>query len=166
MAALQRVLEGAPTYSELVTGHPPGAAEAQSLFTALPPGMTCDSKYLYGFMTDVPELVGCADVIRGWPTPSTALIGLLLVDEAHRGHGLGKSGYQEVEAKVRRWPEIDVLRVSVLRSSAAVLPFWRRVGFVDTGEVRPCVYDKLASESIILAKPLHDDAGMTRPWDD
>lgn len=79
--------------------HPPGAAKAQSLFTALPPGINCDCKYLYGFMTDVPELVGCADLIRGWPTDSTALIGLLFLDEAHQGHGLGKSAYQEVEAK-------------------------------------------------------------------
>lgn len=104
-----------------------------------------------------PEMVGCADLIRGWPIPSTALIGLLLLDEAHQGHGLGRSAYQAVEAKVRRWPEIDILRVSVVRSSAAVLPFWRRVGFIETGEVRPYVYDKLLSESIILAKPLHDD---------
>lgn len=158
MAALQHILEAAPTDAELVTGHPPGAAEAQSLFAALPPGMTSDSKYLYGFMTDVPQLVGCADLIRGWPTHSTALLGLLLLDQEHQGHGLGESAYQEVEAKVRRWPEIDMLRVSIVRSSAAVLPFWRDVGFVETGEVRPYVYDKLASESIILAKSLHADS--------
>ncbi|MGH7382879.1 MAG: GNAT family N-acetyltransferase [Candidatus Methylomirabilales bacterium] len=158
MAALQRILEATPTDAELGTGHPPGVAEAQSLLTALPPGMTHDSKYLYGFMTDVPQLVGCADLIRGWPTDSTTLLGLLLLDEEHQGHGLGESAYQEVEAKVRRWPEIDTLRVSVVRSSAAVLPFWRRIGFIETGEVQPLVYDKLVSESIILAKPLYNDA--------
>lgn len=155
MAALQRVLEGTPTSAELATGHPPGAVEAQSLFGALPPGMTSDSKYLYGFMTGVPEMVGCADLIRGWPIPSTVLIGLLLLDEKHQGHGLATSAYQEVEAKVRQWPEIEALRVSVVHSSAAVLPYWRRVGFVETGEVWPYVYDKLPSESIILAKPLN-----------
>lgn len=161
MAALQRVLKGAPTYAELVTGHPPGAAEAQSLFTALPPGITCDSKYLYGFMTDVPELVGCADLIRGWPTHSTALIGLLLLDEEHQGQGIGESAYQEVEAKVRHWPEIDVLRVAVVRADAAVLPFWQQVGFTETGEVRPYVYEELVSESIILGKRLRDSARVT-----
>ncbi|MGH4010475.1 MAG: GNAT family N-acetyltransferase [Pseudonocardiaceae bacterium] len=161
MAALQRVLKGAPTYTELVTGHPPAGAEAQSLLTALPPGITCDSKYLYGFMTDVPELVGCADLIRGWPTDNTALIGLLLLDEAHQGHGVGEAAYHEVEGKVRQWPEIDALRVAVVRSDAAVLPFWRQVGFTETGEVRPYVYDTLVSESIILGKRLRDSATAT-----
>ena len=37
MTALQRVLEAAPTYFATVTGLPPGPAEAQSTFTALPP---------------------------------------------------------------------------------------------------------------------------------
>ena len=36
MAALQCVLEAAPTYFLTVTGLPPGNAEAQSTFTALP----------------------------------------------------------------------------------------------------------------------------------
>ncbi len=154
MASLQRILEAAPTYTELVTGHPPAAADAKSLFSALPSGMTYDSKYLYGFMTDVPQMVGCADVIRGWPASDTALLGVLLLDGAHQGRGVGTSGYQQIEAKVRQWPEIDVMRVAVVHSDAAVLPFWRQVGFAETGEIKPYVYDTLTSESIILAKPL------------
>jgi GNAT superfamily N-acetyltransferase len=156
MAALQKVLEGAPTYAERVTGHPPGAAEAQSLFSVLPPEMTYDSKYVYGLELDGPEIIGCADVIRGWPVPSTTLIGLLLLDEKHQGQGLGRSAYLAVEGKVRRWPEIDMLRISVVRSNAVTLPFWRRMGFAETGEVvHPYVYGQLASESVVLAKPLH-----------
>jgi GNAT superfamily N-acetyltransferase len=157
MAALQKVLERAPTYAERVTGRPPGAEEAKLLFSALPPEMTYDNKYVYGllFLAGGPEdMIGCADVIRSWPTPSTALISLLLLDEAHQGHGLGRSTYQLVEEKVRRWPEIDTLRISVVRSNVAVLPFWRRMGFAETGEVRPYVYDKVVSESIILTKSL------------
>ncbi|MBV9028712.1 MAG: GNAT family N-acetyltransferase [Pseudonocardiales bacterium] len=154
MAALQKVLEGAPTYAERVTGRPPGAEEAQHLLSALPPGMTHDSKYVYGFMTDGTEMIGCADVIRGWPEACTALLSLLLLGEAHQGHGLGRSVYDLVEAKVRRWPEIDMIRIPVVRSNAAVLPFWRRMGFAETGEVQPYAHDGLVSESIILTKPL------------
>jgi hypothetical protein len=106
MAALQKVLEGAPTYAERLTGHPPGAAEAQRLFSALLPEITHDNK---------------------------------------------------VEAKVRRWPEIDMLRTSMVRSNATVLPFWQRMGFAETGEVQPYVCDEIVSESVILTRPLHDD---------
>jgi hypothetical protein len=40
MADLQRVLEQAPRYAQLVTGSPPGRADAQSTFTILPDGKT------------------------------------------------------------------------------------------------------------------------------
>jgi hypothetical protein len=88
--------------------------------------------------------------------PNTALIALLLIDEGHRSIGLGRSTYHLVEAKAQGWPEIDTLRISVVRCHDPVLPFWRRVGFIETGEVKPYVYDKLVSESIVLTKPLHD----------
>jgi len=157
MGALQKVLEGAPSYAKRVTGHPPEGAEARRLFSALPPGVPCDNKYLYGVMAGEHDMIGCADVIRGWPTPSTALIGLLLLTEMHQGCGVGRCAYHLVEAKVQRWPEIDVLRISVVCSLAAVLPFWRRLGFAETGEVQPYRYDTLVSESIILTKSLRDD---------
>lgn len=40
MLTLQGVLEAAPAYYRTVTGLPPGPAEAQSTFTALPPDKT------------------------------------------------------------------------------------------------------------------------------
>jgi hypothetical protein len=39
IAALQQVLESAPSYAERVTGAPPGRADALSTFTALPEGL-------------------------------------------------------------------------------------------------------------------------------
>ena len=79
MAALQQVLEGAPTYAERVTGHPPGPADAQSLMTILPPDIDYADKFVWGVMLDG-EMVGCADVIRGWPSVDTAHIGLLVLE--------------------------------------------------------------------------------------
>jgi hypothetical protein len=55
----------------------------------LPPGVDYDRKYVYGIVietaagtevergTEASELIGCADLIRGWPSPSTVLIGLI-----------------------------------------------------------------------------------------
>jgi GNAT superfamily N-acetyltransferase len=164
MAALQKVLENAPAYAERVTGRPPADTEAQSLFNTLPAETTTDNKYVYGVMADGPNMVGCAEVIRGWPTASTAQIALLLLGETYQGHGLGQSIYHLVEAKVRSWPEIDMLRISVVRSHTDVLPFWRRMGFTETGEVQRSVHDTLVSESIILTKPLPDEDPAPTGW--
>lgn len=38
MAELQRVIEEAPAYAHLITGVPPGPADAQSTYTMLPEG--------------------------------------------------------------------------------------------------------------------------------
>ncbi|TMH27905.1 MAG: hypothetical protein E6H66_22775, partial [Betaproteobacteria bacterium] len=77
MAALQCVLEATPGYFQSVTGRPPGQAEAQSLLSALPPDKGYADKFLWGFYCDE-ALIGCADVIRGYPVAEKAVIGLLL----------------------------------------------------------------------------------------
>lgn len=59
---------------------------------------------------------------------------------------------------MRHWPEIESLRVAVVRTNADVLPFWRRMGFTETGETKIYTYDKLVSESIILPKSLSTSA--------
>lgn len=150
---MQRVLENAPSYAQAVTGGPPGPAEAQSLFSALPPDVGYEDKFVWSIVRDG-TTIGCADVIRGWPTSDTALIGLLLIDETHQGQGAGRLGYEAIEARVRQWPQIKVMRAAVVATNAGVLPFWHRMGFRQTGEVKPYRYDKVVSEVMILTKRL------------
>ena len=80
MLALQRVIGAAPGFALAVTGLPPGPADAQNTFTALPEGKSEDDKFVYGVYLDG-QMIGCADVVRGYPDPSAAFIGLLLISE-------------------------------------------------------------------------------------
>jgi RimJ/RimL family protein N-acetyltransferase len=153
MAELQTVFEAAPQYFELTTGLPPGAAEAQSLYISLPDGFDYDHKFDWGIRTGA-DLVGCIDVLRGWPVEDTAHIGLMLISEDHTGQGIGRAAFGALEAELRQWPEITRLRAAVVATNVQVLPFWRRMGFAETGEVKPYRYGTLHSESIILEKPL------------
>jgi hypothetical protein len=50
----------------------------------------------------------------------------------------------------------------VVRTNDNVLGFWRRMGFTETGEVRPWRYDKLQSEAILMDKPITDRPGSTK----
>jgi len=150
---LQRVLELTPTYAQRVTGYPPGHADAQSTAIALPENKTYDDKFLYGIYLGE-EMVGCADIIRAYPESDTALVGLFLISEAKQGQGIGKVAYQSLEATIRTWQEIKRLRLGVVRTNEIVLPFWKKMGFCLTGEVKPYQYDKLQSETLILEKYL------------
>jgi len=66
-------------------------------------------------------------------------LGLLQIDLARQGQGIGAAACRALEDGVRaRWPWARRLRLSVVRSNDPVLGFWHRMGFTETGEVRPC----------------------------
>ena len=153
MANLQRVLEDAPTYAGLITGAPPGSADAQSTFTILPDGKTYDDKYVFGIYLE-PQMVGCVDLIKGYPEPNTALLGLLLVAEPFQRRGIGSAAYRAIEDVIRAWGTCAKIRLGVVRTNAGVLPFWKRLGFTQTGETKPYSYGSIVSELVILTKSL------------
>jgi len=155
MTELQRVLEDAPTYAERVTGAPPGKADAQSTFSILPPDKSYDDKFVFGVYDDG-QMIGCVDLIRGFPQPQTAHLGLLLIAESHQRRGHGKAAYRAVEDIVRSWGACTQVRIGVVRTNAEVLQFWHALGFVATGEVKPYRYASVVSETVILIKPLDD----------
>ena len=136
MAALQSVLEAAPDYFDRTVGLPPGPAEAQSLFTDLPPGRNYDDKVVWGFYSG-DEMIGCAEVIRGWNAPHKTIIGLLLLAEPWQRQGLGRAFATLVEQKIAGWPGMTTVRIAVLASNGGALAFWHRLGYAETGESRP-----------------------------
>lgn len=153
LPALQRVLEGAPGYAMRVGGAPPGPDEAHDTLTALPPDVEASAKVVFGVF-EGEAMVGCADVIRGWPAPDVAFIGLLLLAEAHQGRGLGRLAYDRVEAAIRAWPGCRRIRLGVVEANAQALPFWRACGFAATGERKPFENGAVRSEVVLMEKRL------------
>jgi RimJ/RimL family protein N-acetyltransferase len=74
-------------------------------------------------------------------------------DRAHQGQGIGAAACRALERDLLpRWPWARRLRLGVVGANHQTLGFWRRLGFTETGEVRPWRYDKLESESILMDK--------------
>jgi GNAT superfamily N-acetyltransferase len=132
MAELQRVLESAPAYTQRITGLPPVATEAQSMYSILPPGKSYDDKFVFG-VDRCGRMVGCADVVRGYPDSQTAYVGLLLVAEPFQRQGVGRAAYRALESVIRSWQTCTRVRLAVVATNDAVLPFWAKLGFVPTG---------------------------------
>jgi GNAT superfamily N-acetyltransferase len=152
MAALQRVLEAAPNYFRIIAGAPPGLAAAQSTFSALPPDKDYEDKFVWG-LYEGEAMIGCADVIRGYPSPERAVIGLLLLVEARQRRGLGRAFAMLIEQAISDWPAIERLRVGVVASNAGALAFWRELGYHETGEVK-AAGPEFVAEVVVLEKPL------------
>lgn len=147
------MLEEAPTCSTRITGAPTGPDGAASVFAALPQGKAHGDKFLFGIYCG-DQLIGCADVIRGYPNPTTAILGLLLISEKHQRQGVGRRAYAMIGQLIRDWGTCDTIRGGVIRTNAEVIPFWESLGFEPTGEVAPYHYGPVRSENVILRRRL------------
>ena len=134
-----------------MNGAPPGRAEAQSTFTALPPNKTYEDKFVWGLYAGE-AMIGCADVIRGYPVREKAVIGLLLLAQPWQRRGLGRAFAQLVEQAIGVWPEIERLRIGVVAVNEGALAFWRKLGYRETGEIK--ANPEFVREVVVLEKPL------------
>jgi GNAT superfamily N-acetyltransferase len=127
MLELQNVLSAAPEYSLIVEGKLPSSTAAAELFAELPPGKSYVDKFVFGFL-DAKGMVGCAEVIRGYPTEKVAYIGLLLFAESEQGKSFGPYALDMIEPIASAWG-CTALRIAAIETNTRALAFWHREGF-------------------------------------
>ena len=150
--AVNAVLQAATDYHLLVEGAPPANAHVDAFFTSVPDGYTIDELFSLGFYANE-KLIGVGGVLRHWNTPNKAHIGLMVFDPQSRGFGHGRAAVEHIETLAHTWPGIDKLRIAVLRTNSDALVFWRKVGFAETGEIKP-KYGPFIDDIVILEKPI------------
>ena len=111
-----------------VTGLPPGPAEAQSLFLAVPPHGDYEKKRLWGLF-DETRLCGVIDGAFAHPSPGHFWIGLILLEPRARGRGRGASALGDV-ARHARDGGAHTLSLAVKSDYLAARRFWVGQGFV------------------------------------
>jgi RimJ/RimL family protein N-acetyltransferase len=127
--AIAEHFERCSDYFELVYGHPPGPAERQSMFIALPEGKTYDDKFTFVLLFE-DRVVGDIDLIRDYPEPGEWWLGVLLLDPSVRGLGLGT---MIVEA-FSDWVADNGakgLRLAVATQNVEGSRFWRSLSFTE-----------------------------------
>ena len=98
----------------------------------LPKELAKEGKFVFGLFLGE-EMIGCADVLRGYPVLETAFLGLLLIREPWQRRGLGTAAYAHLELQIRGrdWQSV---RLAVVEAIVAAMDFWYRLGFKQTGE--------------------------------
>lgn len=129
VASLQSILEAAPSYSLTVDGSLPSPSAAQEMFEALPPGRNFDDKFVFEIRSQA-GVVGCVDVIRGYPESHVAFIGLILLIESAQGQSYGPAALRLLESIATDW-KCTAMRIAVIDTNKRALAFWRREGFVE-----------------------------------
>lgn len=124
----------APDYWLLAEGRCDPAAQAQDFFTDAPPN--CDpaqSDRLGLFLNQ--RLSGVAELSYGFPEPSDAYLGLMILGPWAQGAGHGRAFLAHVEALARKH-HAPRLFLAVLDVNPRGRAFWEREGFTGTGLTR------------------------------
>jgi len=148
--ALSALFERCEDFFQLVYGQPPGPAEVQSFFVALPDGKTYDDKFAAAIFDTDGRVIGALDAIRDYIEPGRWALGLMLLDPEHRGAGFGREVYEGFE----RWAAglgARLIRLLVQVQNTGAHAFWTRMGFeqVDTVHQRTGILD---SECAVMAR--------------
>jgi GNAT superfamily N-acetyltransferase len=136
LVALQRLFVRAADYFMLSTGAPPAPDEAERAFVAGPPTKPVNAKRVIGLFT----------------TDGTWSMGMLLLEPAHRGRGLGSRLLAAYETWARTQGARQ-FRTALVAHHHAGIQFLERAGYTresaladyDAGATRPTI--------LFLAKP-------------
>lgn len=138
-------------YVRLETGTDPKDGLAEEFFAETPPGGRVDDLAHLGLF-DGSDLVGVASMAFGYPEAGDGYLGLMLVDGARRGQGLGPILLDAV-LQAARDREAPRLYLGVLDANPRARAFWERHGFRHV----------LTKPGVAFGDRLHDVHRMVRP---
>jgi GNAT superfamily N-acetyltransferase len=126
--AVRDFYDGAADYVLLECGAEPDEATVLDFFEGVPPGGDLAASYKLGLFTVEGRLAGIADLGFGFPERRDAYIGLMLLDPAFRGAGLGRV-FLDRMVTLARQRDAPRLLVAVLDDNPRARAFWERNGF-------------------------------------
>lgn len=129
-ADLQDLYERCTDFHELTEGSPTRPTAASEELVALPPGKELADKFPFGVHAPAGRLIGFLDLMRDYPAEREWWIGLLMLDPAVRGAGLGSRIYRAAAEWVGS-QHGSAIYIGVLEQNGAAERFWRREGFVE-----------------------------------
>jgi len=147
LPALQEMFHRAADYFEIATGAGPAPDEAERAFVGGPPTKSVSDKQTIGVFDDAGALVGVLDAIPDFPSEGTCTIGMLLLDPAARGRGVGGAALAAFEAWMTHRGTRQ-FRTAIVTHHAEGLAFLRREGYAEVSRLEG--YGRGAARSTIV----------------
>ena len=119
-----------------VGDEPPTPQSLQSDLDDLPDGFSRSDEVIYRAYRDG-RLLGYAEVLRGYERPGQWIVGIVLVDAAIRGRGIGHAIVDAIASDARA-AGIESLAAGVIALRERSMNFWTREGFVHEVGTRSC----------------------------
>ncbi|SFR37332.1 GNAT family N-acetyltransferase [Litoreibacter janthinus] len=127
-ARVSDLCDRAADYVMLEEGNPPNEAYVHKTLTDAPPVCGPEDIFLRGVERPDGTLAGIATSIRHVYQPGEWYMGLLMLDPAERGTGLGRKVAQHVIAEARA-DGAPCIRIAVLDANPRGRKFWESLGY-------------------------------------
>lgn len=127
-AAFQALCDACADYHLLIEGQPAGPDEARRQMEELPLGKTQEDKFYFGLFTPRPRLCAALELLRNFREPGEWYLGLLMLEPAVRGRGLGARMLRAAEDWARSqgaWR----MRLACAEQNEGGRRFWERQGY-------------------------------------
>jgi RimJ/RimL family protein N-acetyltransferase len=148
-ASVLRIFIEAPSYTELVEGRPPSTEDVDDFFFGKPVGTDVAHKSVFGFCVGQ-DMIGCADLVRSYPTDDCVWIGLMLFSEARQGRGYGKAALGLLIEMAGEWGYRSA-QLAVVSTNPRAHAFWEREGFA---EIRRASSPRFTGDLIVMERPI------------
>jgi ribosomal protein S18 acetylase RimI-like enzyme len=133
-AAVDALAQRCADYTLMLTGEPPSHEGSADFFAAIANGKTPEDMLKLGVFDPSGTLVGLLDIARDHPAPGAWYIGLLLLDPAARGQGVGAAVLRGVREEAARSGATHLM-LSVVPENERAVNFWMSQGFAVTREL-------------------------------
>ncbi|MFB0921548.1 MAG: GNAT family N-acetyltransferase [Oscillospiraceae bacterium] len=128
-------------YYQLHCGVLPAEREVDEIFLDLPDGKGYEDKFVLGVSSAQNKLVGVIDIIRDYPIQGEWMLGLMLLDPAKRGNGLGKAVHSALVEWAKRLGATS-FRIGVIEENKNGQAFWAAMGYRKLKEVSMALLEK------------------------
>lgn len=143
----------AADYVVLEVGHLPDEDFVRDFFRATPPDLGPDCLMAFAVM-DGQAMAGMVCIARGYEYPDDWWIGLMLLDPAYRGRGIGRCVMEAIR-DMAHLENVASIKLAVLCANARGLKFWLREGF-EPHRFAPATPESDGHDRIVLKFPVRN----------
>lgn len=154
IGSLQILLDKCSDYYLMVDGEDTSPSAADEIYISAPPGRSSEDKFLYGIYRKTNGIVGVIEGMKNYPNDLVWWIGLLLLDPATRGHGLGREIVDDFARYVATHRGKSIM-LGVVEDNLQGYKFWLDQGFVFVRETEPRRFGRKTQKVTVLQKVIN-----------
>lgn len=144
---IQSVMNANKDYYLRISGDVAPFDESEDLFTSFPADKTAENLTVSGLFRNE-KLMGFSAWLASYPDPHTVFLALHMISPELHGKGSGNSLFLFAESLHSGFTKCRL----AVHENNDVRRFWQKLGFTETGEIKPVKGGRISGNAFIMEK--------------